>query len=201
MTTERQNLFLAAMTSLFQVQQSVTDLFFKNRLREDMGFVLEAYVRENLGEARDYVRSLKQLNKTLEEIMYLERADVLDLALAREQVLRCIHASLHEINLAKQKPVVPLVTEKATTIVQAPTSRPISPPQKFPRRDKKGLTETQEKILDFVRQAPDRRAKEVVNEFSALSQRTVKRSLKELSDEGKIIRRVEEGGAVYYSAV
>ena len=67
-------------------------------------------------------------------------------------------------------------------------------------RHKGRLTETQKNILEFVRREPDCRTKDVIDQFSALSQRTVKRGLKELNEEGKIIKR-SDGGAVYYSAV
>lgn len=56
-----------------------------------------------------------------------------------------------------------------------------------------------EKILNFIKKSPDIRAKEIMNKFNILSNRTVKRNLKELTDEGFLNKRFN-GGAVYYFA-
>ncbi len=205
MTTEQQKLFVRVMTSLFQVQQSVADLFFKNRLNEETQNILEKHIQfqtRPLEEIRpEYIRSLKNLVKVLQEIAYLEKGEAVQLALSQEQVLRYLHNIIKGMRNIKQIPakteatikpiglaLQPLVVQPAVQIVQRR------------HRSRKELSETQEKILEFVRQIPDRRTKDVVNQFSALSPRTVKRGLKELSEDGRIVKRIESG-AVYYSVV
>ncbi|OGN02507.1 MAG: hypothetical protein A2655_02165 [Candidatus Yanofskybacteria bacterium RIFCSPHIGHO2_01_FULL_43_42] len=54
-----------------------------------------------------------------------------------------------------------------------------------------------ERIFNYIKKTSDVRAKDVMNEFNALSGRTVKRSLKELTDEGFLKKR-SDGIAVYY---
>jgi DNA-binding transcriptional ArsR family regulator len=201
MTIKRQKLFLRMMTSLFQAQQSVADLFFKNRLDEDISQALEKHIqylaRPSKETQHEYIRSLKDLDKILQEITYLEKGDAIQLALSHEQALRYLHDFLREIRTIKQTPTG---TEAVTKSI-APASRPLTssaPVIQKSRRNKNKLSETQEKILEFVRREPDCRTKDVVSQFSALSQRTVKRGLKELSEEGKIVKRAD-GVAVYYS--
>ena len=55
-----------------------------------------------------------------------------------------------------------------------------------------------EKILKFIKQFPDVRTKDIIDEFNGLSERTVKRNLKELMEEGFLRKRMEDR-AVFYS--
>ena len=201
MTTEQQKLFLRTMTSLFQAQQSVADFFFKNRLSEDIEHALDKHIqcqaRPSEEFQREYIRSLKNLDKVLQEITYLEKGDIIQLAVAHEQVLRYLHSYLKEIGTRKQKPIETEILMKSVE----PTPRSLVPSVPVIRKSVRGkgkLTETQEKILEFVRREPDCRTKDVVSQFSALSQRTIKRGLKELSEEGRIVKKID-GAAVYYS--
>jgi len=57
-----------------------------------------------------------------------------------------------------------------------------------------------EKIFSFIKHSPNSRTKEIVEEFSILSERTVKRNLKELIV-GGLIRKWAKDNAVYYSAI
>lgn len=57
---------------------------------------------------------------------------------------------------------------------------------------------TKDKILDFIQKTKKIRTRDLVEQFSAFSGRTVKRTLKELTDEG-VIKREKGEKAVYYS--
>lgn len=61
------------------------------------------------------------------------------------------------------------------------------------------LSHNQKKILTFIASVPNARTKDIIDEFSSLSGRTVKRSLRELMEVGLITKRAEHK-AVYYSA-
>ena len=203
MTTELQKLFMKVMTPLFQAQQSVTDLFFKNRLSEDIEHAINKHIQywaQPSGESqREYVRTLKDLDKVIQEIIYLEKGNAIQLAVAHEQVLLYLYNFLQEIRVSKQ----PSIKTEVVVESSEPTPRPVIPSApviKKTIRNKSKLSETQENILEFVRREPDCRTKDVVNQFNALSQRTIKRGLKELNEEGWIIKR-SDGAAVYYSAV
>ena len=205
MTSEQHKLFIRVMTSLFLVQQSMADLFLKNRLTEDIEHALEVHIKywsHPSKESRyEHVRDLKDLGRTLEEITYLDKGDIIMIAITQEQVLRYLFNFIRDTKVIKEQK--PTHAEIAVKTVEPVSPRPVvqnTLSVSKSRGGNKRLTETQEKILEFVRREPDCRTKDVLSQFSALSQRTVKRGLKELSEEGKIVKRAD-GVAVYYSAV
>ena len=59
---------------------------------------------------------------------------------------------------------------------------------------------TKERIFSFIKRSPNSRTKEIIEEFSMLSDRTVKRNLKELTTEG-MIRKLAKDNRVYYSII
>lgn len=209
MTTDQQKLFVRMTTPLFQAQQSVADLFFKNRLSEDIERALSGHIRYwtylSDESRREYIQALKDLDKVLQEIIYLEKGDAIQLATAREQVLWYLYNFLQEIRTNKQTSAETEAVVKSVEPIPRPVYRqagpliPNAPVIRKPSRDNKDkLTETQENILEFVRREPDCRTKDVISQFSALSQRTIKRGLKELNEDGRIVKRTD-GVAVYYS--
>ncbi|MBI2068824.1 MAG: hypothetical protein HYT67_01835 [Candidatus Yanofskybacteria bacterium] len=59
------------------------------------------------------------------------------------------------------------------------------------------LSGNKEKILNYIKRSPDSRTKDIIYEFSILSERTVKRNLKELVSEG-LVKKSSKDNAVYY---
>lgn len=59
---------------------------------------------------------------------------------------------------------------------------------------------TKERIFNFIKRSPNSRTKEIIEEFNILSERTVKRNLKELITEGLISKLAKDKG-VYYSII
>ena len=57
-----------------------------------------------------------------------------------------------------------------------------------------------ERIFDFIKHSPNSRTKEIIEEFNILSERTVKRNLKELTSEG-LVRKFAKDKGVYYSVL
>lgn len=57
---------------------------------------------------------------------------------------------------------------------------------------------TKERIFNFIKRSPNSRTKEIVYEFNILSNRTVKRNLKELLNDG-FIKKISKDKAVYYT--
>lgn len=57
-----------------------------------------------------------------------------------------------------------------------------------------------EKIFNFIKHSPNSRTKEIIEEFSLLSERTVKRNLKELIT-GGFIRKLAKDKGIYYSVI
>ncbi len=192
MTPDRQRLFVQTVAAIFQARQEVTDLFFQHRVTECIQAVLETHIQcclfeDSSSRLQAYLRALRQTDTLFEEVAYLRKGDPIAFAAARERILVYIRTVLQEV---KRKPLLRAVVPLSKT--ESPKNNVLPAKQTLPT--------TPQKILDFVRQAPERRAKEIVDEFSALSGRTVKRGLKELSEKGLIVRK-EQNNAVYYSAV
>lgn len=59
------------------------------------------------------------------------------------------------------------------------------------------LNSSKQKILDFIKSYPEKRTKEIIYEFNAISDRTVKRSLNELLKAGLIKKRVDNKASHY----
>lgn len=57
-----------------------------------------------------------------------------------------------------------------------------------------------ERIFNFIKHSPNSRTKDIIGEFNVLSERTVKRNLKELTTEG-LIRKWAKDNGVYYSVI
>ncbi|GEM_PF-3360323 len=57
-----------------------------------------------------------------------------------------------------------------------------------------------ERIFNFIKHSPNSRTKEIIEEFNVLSERTVKRNLKELTMEG-LVRKWAKDNGVYYNTV
>ncbi len=75
---------------------------------------------------------------------------------------------------------------------------PSVPKNILPRHPKDNSNK--EKIFNYIKRAPNSRTKDIIEEFSILSERTVKRNLKELIGEG-LVRKWAKDKGVYYSTV
>ncbi len=185
---------------------SVRDRFFSQRIRESLSFVVLAAIRAHSGEEsrrenvaqyydarRELLSALGHLAQTLEELDYLELAPVLFLRRMLFQTLRLKFLTLRKRvprPRQEQKPAVQKQKQKQAELVAR-----TSIIRKTPR-----LTENQERILGFIRQSEVARAKDIVDEFNALSERTVKRNLKELMSSGLVQKRLENRAVFYLPA-
>ena len=59
------------------------------------------------------------------------------------------------------------------------------------------LSGNKQKILNYIKRSPNSRTRDIIYEFSVLSERTVKRNLKELVGEG-LVKKFSKDNAVYY---
>ena len=60
------------------------------------------------------------------------------------------------------------------------------------------LTESKKRILEYIKSYPNTRTKDIIYEFSALSDRTVKRNLTDLIKSGLVRKRVDNKAVYYY---
>ncbi len=199
---EYHRLFVQTLQALLQAQQEVSDIFFNRRLSNAIASVIESHIRyhgakkdhaqEYAQASKEYIQSWKSIDHLLEEIMYVNESGRIALAIARERLLYYLREMILE-----SKSVKISVAEAAPSV--APQAA-VEVSQTRPLKSINHINPTHAKILEFIRRAPERRPKEIIDEFSALSGRTIKRGLKELSREGFIVKK-SENRAVYYSAV
>src|SRR5687767_8983491 len=137
MKTPQRQLFLEAVTALFQAHQSIGDLFFKNRVGEEIQRLLDSYIKYHTSsnapgqhkETRgNHVKACKDMAGTLEAIIYVKAGIPLALATAQEHVLYYLRSIIldpkksEDVVLATPAlpvPVIPIPTQKVV-----PASKP-----------------------------------------------------------------------------
>jgi hypothetical protein len=156
----------------------------RDDMRDEAGslvhlWVLASPARPNGDDLFGHIRDwCVRLTQRLEELSH-EELQPLEAVLAAQ-------ASVLRLQTAIPGPVAP-----ARMVVQH------TPPTRTPSPDLGG---NQKRVLAFVREHPDVRTKELIEHFSdTLSDRTVKRCLKDLVSAGVLVR-AEHDGSVQYRA-
>jgi len=184
---ERLILFINAVLAMAKLE-NINDSFFSRRLQD---FLKKFLVRgiaswqENDNDIaqylarKDLIALVREINEFLEELKYLNLIRPASLLLVRRALMHFYLFEIRSLQLPQPK------SDKQPAVAASRAS----PPQ---------LSKNQEKILGFIKKFQRVRARDVIDEFSVLSQRTVKRNLKELMHNG-FIRKREEDRAVYYT--
>jgi len=152
--------------------------------------------------------STNNLLDYLEYLVHITKDNATPLLVAQRNLLKFKLHVLQESKAAKKTKRV-LETSSKSDVASMPNVKNLSPnvvdtinpgPNSLTKR-KNGFgagKSNKEQIFNYIKKTPDIRTKEIMSEFSALSGRTVKRSLKELTDEGFLKKRID-GAAVYYT--
>jgi predicted transcriptional regulator len=198
MKEKRHAYIIRILSALAAFQQSVNDKFFSNRLTEKTNELIESYLeilKLPIGDSFNVAQSrslrnhfviIDSLGDLLEEMNHLNLGNQTPLLISHGRLLR------HKLQLLK---IIPSSEKKVEKIELDP--KPIL--KKIKSKSVNDLTITTEKIFDFIKNKPRVRTKEIIDQFSALSERTVKRSLKELIRRG-LLKKESENRAMYYSA-
>lgn len=200
----RYSKFIDAVIFLVKIFEGLEDRFMAEKLYTKLNSFMVDYINFFQfwdGEQRVGVAQYSKLKEvvnsiegTLDLLDYLEHAKLLqdtpllysrrNLLNVKLELLSFYPKSDHHSDSQKEETVGDVV---ATT---AETSKVIS----------KSLRENsnKEKIFNFIKRSSAARTKDIIEEFSILSQRTVKRNLKELIQDGLLAKQVKSN-AVYYS--
>lgn len=173
------------------------DKFLLQKLYSKLCFFILTYIefsssRREVGSVAQYkqfrerelVKSLNDLLELLEYFKYWKSTKTTPLLLAEKKLL--------ELKLELLKNKIKL------------NNRPSEQELKFKKNDENQLLEfeklndNKEKIINFIKKSPNARAKDIIDEFSVLSKRTIKRNLKELTNKG-FLQKKTANRAVYYS--
>ena len=199
--------FTQLITFLSRIQIRIKDSFFAHRFLKKIEHLTAAYIDFKIngsGEGRNVAQynaskdmkfSLDALIDLIEYLMRLNLADTTSLLQAQKYLLQADVELTREIKelVAVLESVKEIVIDKEPAQSQAKKYQPKEKQKNF------SLNESKSKILEFIKNNPDIRTKDIIKEFNSLSDRTVKRNLTELIKEGIISKRTENKAVFYRS--
>lgn len=195
---DSQKNFINSIIFLVKLFTGLKDKFLGQKLYDKISGFIAGYIKlfDSKGEEDSVAQysALKDLLNTvdsmLEFIDYLEHSRPLaatPLLYARKNLLsfkldliKSHHQPIRIASKPKENSLLTLVPRNIATRNQKESSN-------------------KERIFNFIKRSPNSRTKEIIEEFSILSERTVKRNLKELTEEG-FLRKWSKDKGVYYSA-
>lgn len=189
--------FINSVIFLVKLFAGLKDKFLAQKLYDKTSGFIAGYIKlfsvKREDEATSHNMHLVEFKNSIDSLLelldYLEHSKSVSttpLLYARKNLLD------FKLNLVKQyhQPTQSHVKPKENKPV-IPASKNVSP-KTFKESSNK------EKIFNFIKRSPNSRTKEIIEEFSILSERTVKRNLKELITEG-LVRKLAKDNGVYYS--
>lgn len=191
--------FISSIIFLVKLFAGLKDKFLAQRLYDKISGFIAGYIKFlnseaeehedtshniRLVELKNYIDSLLEFLDYLEHSKYVSttpllyaRRNLLDFKL---NLVRSYHQPLRSVPKPKENKPVFLSPKKVAGNLKERSNK--------------------ERIFNFIKRSPNSRTKEIIEEFNILSQRTVKRNLKELTTEG-FIRKLAKDKGVYYSAI
>ncbi len=192
--------FINSIIFLVKLFAGLKDKFLAQKLYDKMSGFIAGYIKlfnskieedESMSHNVSFIELKNMVNNLLELLDYLEHSKFVSatpLLYARKNLLN------FKLDLIK-------LHHQPVRILPKPKEN--KPFAFVPKNIKpKNLKESsnKERIFNFIKHSPNSRTKEIVEEFSILSERTVKRNLKELTEEG-FLRKLSKDNGVYYSTV
>lgn len=170
--------FINTVIFVSRIFSGLKDKFLARKLYDKLSEFISSYVAQSAGDIRVATDSL------LELLDYLEHSKMVaatPLLYARRSLFA------FKLQLIRIQPRQPAAEKER---------KAVSPD--VPKVKKEiNLSGNKQKILNYIKRSPDSRTKDIIYEFSVLSDRTVKRNLKELVSEG-LVKKVAKDNAVYY---
>lgn len=197
--------FISAVIFLVKLFTGLDDKFLAQKLYGKLSGLIEGYVKflssrednkASMSHNVDRKDLINQVDNLLDFLDYLEHSELTaatPLLYSRRNLL-VLKLDLIRLN----KEIVNKQSDPKENITEHPA--PNVSRVSRPKTQKADLSSNQEKILGYIKRSPNVRTKEIIEEFSILSKRTVKRNLKELIDGGLLQKRSKDK-AVYYSVI
>jgi len=197
--------FVKVLLLLMRLNNLVKDRFFFTKLNNKIYDFTFAYLQVLLKEGEDinvaqyYIlveRSVVGADLALEYIKELEYLKLLQSSpLLLQTELDLLTIKLETLkkkqSIAIKKAIARQIRkESASSVLQSVNKEIIK---------QESLTPTKKKILEYIKSFPNTRTKDIIFEFSALSDRTVKRNLIDLIRSGLIKKRIDNKAVYYYS--
>ena len=203
MNSESKKLILIVISAT-RLIASLEDKFFKHKLFARLPSLLDSYLEfkkgANVAQYRQNYYKLKvELENLLESIDYIIYSNIHNDTPLLQLKRRILSFRLYTLQSLKKFYIPNNSKEEKGTLVSDKIE--IVKPQVFNSVSKDNSISSKDRILDFVKKSKKIRTKDLIEEFSAFSERTVKRTLKDLTDHGILKREEVDNGAVYYSIV
>lgn len=193
------NNFIKTLTLLVKLSNYVEDNFFLDRLNGRITNLISVFMNYSIVLTSNVAQSQVLYNSLLVSIdgliefnQDMRHLNLLEPSLLFFEVNK--YLLLTKLDVIKNRKLLQnleISENKKATLGKTIVSNKI-----FQKPSK--LNPSKQKILNFIKSYPDTRTKDIIKEFSALSDRTVKRNLTELLKTGIIKKRIDMK-ATYYS--
>jgi|SRR3989338_7974893 len=201
------NNFIKAVVALIKIRSRLRDKFFNKKIGKMIHALMGDYIKFMTADREDIIRDtskerfiddLDRLTDLLSDLNYLGLLKTSPLFLGANKLLLLLKLQVIKRDNMR-KPNLKTGSENIKgTEIENYKNKNLN--RHRPERGTKGLNPSKQKILEFIKSYPNTRTKDIINEFNALSDRTVKRSLTELMQIGLLKKKIENK-AVYYSIV
>ncbi len=196
--------FVNTLVLLSRQNNLIGDKFFSDKFGNKIYYFAESFVvwqKGNKANVAQYkndlekvIRNLEELLEELESLNYLKFISISPLFFEVEKNLLNLKLNVIKSKAIEQNLVTENIPENLKELkkeAKISFKNPVTPQIK--------LNQSQKKILEFIKSSPDIRTKDIISEFSVLSDRTVKRNLTDLLHSGFIKKRVDNKAVYYYS--
>jgi predicted transcriptional regulator len=188
--------FINSVIFLVKLFAGLKDKFLAQKLYDKIFLLVAGYIKlfnskEEEGDSSHNIAAVElknTVNSLLEFLDYLEH-----LKLSLSTPLLYARRNLLDFKLN-------LVRFHYQSIQKPKENKPVALISKNIQLRSSKESSNKNKIFNFIKRSPNSRTKEIIEEFNILSERTVKRNLKELTTEG-LIRKLAKDNRVYYSAI
>lgn len=187
-----------------KITVEIEDKFFQEKVFSKLKTLLRSYLdfcaETNVAQYKqNYFKFNSEIDSFLDAIDYIIHSKNYNLIPLLKLKRRILDFKLTMVKDLKKSIDPSVYEERERGVVKAERSE-ITKPQILNPNLKNEPASSKGKILDFIRKSKKTRTKDLIEEFSAFSERTVKRTLKELTSDG-ILKREEIDRAVYYSII
>jgi hypothetical protein len=176
---ERTKNFINTVIFVSRIFSGLKDKFLARKLYDKLSEFISAYVAQS--EGGDIKVATDALLDLLDYLEHSKAVGITPLLYARRNLF-AFKLQLMRVSARPQK-------AKSEAAYAMPAPKPL--------KKEINLSGNKEKILNYIKRSPNSRTKDIIYEFSVLSERTVKRNLKELVGDG-LLQRVSKDKAVYY---
>ncbi len=189
--------FIKTILLLGKIQSLTKDSFFLDKFNSKMYSFSLSFLELVKEGSEKHLASIDSLQDVLKEFQYL--GIVKDTPLLLHVELNLLSIKLELSRIKNGLPVHHNGDSDSNRYEQKVTPKNIEITRTVTKKTDR-LASSKKKILDFIKSYPNTRTKDIVYEFNALSDRTVKRNLTDLLRAGLVKKRIDNKAVYYYAS-